>query len=156
MVKVRLVEVEGDPEEVMRVSQLFGAQTGHQGASAPVAERSEKLQEEGGPQNGRAVTPELVLRVLTRRELYGNVKKALRALLRAGPKGMTSEELAKAVGIDRGQLAGVFGAFGRRIANTRGWPAGADIIEHHRDEAGRRRYHLPPVVRAALEKFDLS
>lgn len=155
MVKVRLVEVEGDPEEVMRVSQLFGAHTGNPGAYAPATERPEELQGET-PQDGRAITPELVLRVLTRRELYTNVKKALKALLRAGPKGMTSEELAKAVGIDRGQLAGVFGAFGRRIANTKGWPAGADIIEHHRDEAGRRRYHLPPVVRAALEKFDLS
>src|SRR5580692_5745738 len=104
MVKVRLVEVEGDPEEVMRVSQLFGANTGNQGAHVPATERPEELQEEA-PQNGRAVTPELVLRVLTRRELYTNVKKALKALLRAGPKGMTSEELAKAVGIDRGQLA---------------------------------------------------
>jgi hypothetical protein len=75
--------------------------------------------------------------------------------LRANPKGMTSEELAKAVGIDRGQLAGVLGALGRRVANTSGWPAGAQFIEKIRDESGRRHYRLPAVVCAALEKFDL-
>jgi hypothetical protein len=155
MVKVRLVEVEGDPEEVMRVSKLFGASAEPQKEYAPVTERSERSQEEI-PHNGRAVTPELVLRVLTRRELHTNVKKALKALLRAGPKGLTSEELAKAVGIDRGQLAGVLGAFGRRIANTKGWPDSAKIIDRHRDETGRKRYQFSPVVRAALEKFDLS
>lgn len=154
MVKVRFVEVEGDPEEVMRVSRLFGGASEQVSAQVSAPERSETASGIVSA-NGASVSPDLVLRVLTRRELSDDIKKALKALMKAASKGMTSEEIAKAVGIDRGQLAGVFGAFGRRIANTKGWPTGAHIIEKYRDENGRRRYRLPAIVRTALEKFDL-
>lgn len=151
-VKVRIVEVEGDPEEVMRVSALFRGTSERVRGEEPSPNASEPAQNPAT--NGRPVTVDLVLRVLTRRELHANIKKALRALQRS-QKGMTSEEIAKAVGIDRGQLAGVFGAFGRRVANTKGWPAGAAIIDERRDDKGRRVYYLAPVVQNALEKGNL-
>lgn len=151
-VRVRFVEVEGEPEEVMRLSALFGGSSEKVRREEHVPNASEPT--ETSVANVRSVTPELVLRVLTRRELRANIKKALKALQRS-PKGMTSEELAKAVGIDRGQLAGVFGAFGRRVAHTKGWPADAAIISERRDENGRRVYHLAPVVLTALEKGNL-
>jgi predicted transcriptional regulator with HTH domain len=154
MVKVRFVEVEGDPEEVMRVSKLFGGSSEQVSGRAATSERSGATPVTTSA-NGASVTPDLVLRVLTRRELGPDPKKVFKALLKAGPKGMTSEEIARAVGIDRGQLAGLLGALGRRVANTEGWPTGARIIEKKRDENGSRRYHLPAVVRSALEKYDL-
>jgi hypothetical protein len=150
MVKVRFVEVEGSPDDVMRVSALFSgasAPTEHEDASASSSPRI-------ATSNG-VVSEDLVLRVFKRRELRPNIKKLLKALQQAGQKGLTSEEIAGKLALETAQLAGVFGAFGRRVANTRGWPAGADIIESSRDEKGRRRYHLPAVVRSALDKLTL-
>lgn len=151
MVKVRFIEVEGDPEEVIRVRHLFSEAPG----SLSDASKRVEATQDTGTSNGALVTSDLVLRVLTRRELHANVKKVLKTLMKAGVKGLTSAEIAKAVGIDRGQLAGVLGAFGRRIANTSGWPVGADIIEQRRDDEGRRHYFLSATVSAALEKLSL-
>lgn len=52
-------------------------------------------------------------------------------------------------------MAGVNGAFARRIENTDGWPSGVRIIDKYRDDIGVKRLRLPEVVRVALEKFDL-
>lgn len=155
MVRLRFIEAEGTPEELMQIRGLFENAPEQVSVKLNTPEHLEPQSVSIPAANGALVTTDLVLRVLTRRELHANVKKVLKALLRAGPKGMSSEEVAKAVSIDRGQLAGVFGAFGRRIANTKGWPVGADIIAYRRDENGRKRYYLPDVVRTALEKFDL-
>jgi len=152
MIKVRLVEVEGDPEEVLKVRQLFGAVSEY--VERPNGTSESREIPSVGLHNGGSISVDGVLRVLTRRALHSNIKKVLKVLLQA-PKGVRSEELAKAVGIDRAQLAGVLGAFGRRIANTPGWPVGAHLIEVRRDENDRKRYHLPSLVRSALEKMDL-
>ena len=150
MVKVRFVEVEGSPEEVMSVSRLFG------GSSGPTGSEVSPPQSPGlsVPVNG-VVSEDRVLKVLKRRELQPNIKKLLKALQQAGHKGMTSGEIADKLNLKTTQLAGVFGAFGRRVVTTPGWPAGVKILETSRDEKGRRRYHLPTVLRGALDKLTL-
>jgi hypothetical protein len=154
MVRLSFFDIEGTPEEVIRVSRELRPTSGQVNGQVAIPERSEAVPANASA-NGASVTTDLVLRVLTRRDLSDDIKKDLKALMKAGPKGLSSEELAKAVGIDRGQLAGVHGAFGRRIANTPGWPTGVRMIEKYRDENGQKRHRLLPVVRAALEKFDL-
>ncbi len=43
------------------------------------------------------------------------------------------------------------GAFGRRVANTPGWPRDAHLFDYKWDpDEGQWRYWLPEVVRAAL------
>ena len=101
MIKVRVVEVEGDPEEVLRVKALFGSASSEQ--PKPLG-RSDVAPGANGSAQGATITRDLVLRVLTRRDLDRGPRNLFKALLKAGPKGMTSEELADAMGIDRGQL----------------------------------------------------
>jgi len=153
MVKLSLLE--GTPEEVIRVwNAMKGGAV--DAKSATITDDATALTSAtAAPVNGAGITPDLILRVLTRRELSVPIRKELKVLIKAGDKGLTTTETAKAVGIDRGQLAGVNGAFGRRIENTDGWPSGVRIIERYRDDAGVRRLRLPEAVRAALEKFDL-
>ena len=88
-----------------------------------------------------------VLRVLNRRPLSTSMRKVLKTLIKAGPAGLTTTEISEAVGISRAELAGVFGAFGRRVANTPGWPEGVAFAEYARDEDddARWRYWLPQV-----------
>jgi hypothetical protein len=153
MVKVRFFEVEGEPDDVIKVSRAYAGS--EQIVTQTATSEHVAPSTLAGAVNGSVITPELVLRVLTRRELSDPIRKELKLLAKAGQKGLTTSELAKAIGIDRGQLAGVNGAFGRRIQNTDGWPSGIGIIEKYRDENHVKRLRVPDVVRAALEKFSL-
>jgi hypothetical protein len=90
--------------------------------------------------------------VLTRRHLSRSMKGVLKALLAAGPTGLTTTDIAKAIGITTAQLAGVFGAFGRRVASTPGWPQSVYFITYMRDEADRDwLLSLSDIVRQVLE-----
>lgn len=156
MLVVKYYEVQGEQaEEVARLLQLLrGSEQSR--SDLPASESGSISASNANSPDGTSITADLVLRVLARRPLEANAKKVLKTLQRSGQNGMTTEELAKAVGIDRGQLAGVCGAFGRRVANTKGWPSKAEFIAHRRDDKGRRRSYLPSVVHQALDKTPLS
>jgi hypothetical protein len=138
MMRIRTTEFEGTPDEFAKVAHLFpgtlvSAVAGPNPAESVEAETSE-------------ITSKLVLLVLTRRKLSSDIRKVLKALVQAGADGMTTGEIAAAMGINWQKLSGVMGAFGRRVASTSGWPAGVSFIERG---AGRR--WLPQIIRDVFE-----
>jgi hypothetical protein len=149
--KVRSTEFDGTPEEFAKVAHLLPGAI----ISVSAEHKPLELDRQGG--NGAAyssqVTPSLVLRVLSRRRLKSNIRNVLKVLWKAGSKGLTTTEIAKAAGISRESLAGVFGAFGRRVANTPGWPQGVSFAEYAQgdDDRAEWRYWLPEVVRDVLD-----
>lgn len=149
---MKVIIFEGTPEEFARAKpDLLGT---HPDAVV-VTERTE------GPVQSvdtstNTLNKQIVMRVLTRRPLSPNLRKVLKALLKADTNGLSTKEIAKTVGINRQELAGVFGAFGRRMANTPGWPDGVSIVgyaQEYNDDAGKEewRYWLQPAVREILE-----
>jgi hypothetical protein len=145
MMKVRTTEFDGTPEEFLRVAHLFGTQSpiGPQGPESAEVVPSSSTEAE--------ITPQMVERVLTRRPLSRDMKKVLKVLLAAGPAGLPTTEIAQAVGISNAELSGVFGAFGRRVANTPGWPRGVAFITRTRDDEHRNWRSLPDIARQVLE-----
>jgi hypothetical protein len=119
-------------------------------SSSPVVPEPEQNAADG-------LSEQLIVRVLTRRALSPHLRKVLKALLKAGPDGLTTREIAEAVGISRARLAGVFGAFGRRMAHTPGWPEDQSIVNYEReynDDTSKQewRYWLKSIVRDVLER----
>jgi Flp pilus assembly pilin Flp len=80
------------------------------------------------------------------------MRQVFKALLKS-PNGMTTVEFAKLLGITRAQLAGVFGAFGRRLSHTEGFPDDdSDAwLATNNWNGSERRYVLTPLGRAALQ-----
>jgi hypothetical protein len=60
-------------------------------------------------------------------------------------QGLTSKQLAKALGITTAQFAGVMGAFGRRLSHTKKWPDSFSLVEDIPDH-----YKLTPLARRVL------
>jgi hypothetical protein len=146
--KIRSLEFEGSPEEFSKVSHMFaGAAAASVGSSKVPAGQVEA--EADAPKG--EITTQIALRVLRRRPLSLSMRKVLKTLVSAPPGGLTTSEIAEAVGISRPELAGVFGAFGRRAANTEGWPVRVDFLEYSRDsDDARWRYWLPPAFYEVL------
>ena len=75
----------------------------------------------------------------------------------ANPEPVTYEDLGKAAGYSRQQLAGLLGAFGRRIAHTAGYDANARFWDIQEDaETGRLEYSLTDSVIQALDVVDFE
>ncbi len=74
-----------------------------------------------------------------------------RSLLKS-PKGLSTTTLAKELRITRAQLAGVLGAFGRRLSHTEGFPDDDERAWLAKREwrDGERRYVLTPLGRDVL------
>jgi hypothetical protein len=145
--KMRIIEFEGTPAEFELVKHHFAATPG---SAAPVtleppseAEASHKL--------SPAEQHEIVVKALIRIPLPTTMQKVFKALLKSS-NGVTTEEFAKLLNITRNQLAGVFGAFGRRLSHTEGFPEGDEEAWLATNEwNGRvRRYVLTELGRAAL------
>ena len=147
--KVRSTEFDGTSEEFIKVGHLFGISSLTNDTKL-ATDRQERVH---STDEGAEITPELVTLVLTRLYLSSNVRKVFKAMLRSGPRGLSTAEIAEAVGITPAQLSGVFGAFGRRVANTEGWPPEKSFVAFARDDEneGEWRYWLPQVVRDVLE-----
>jgi hypothetical protein len=147
--RIKTTEFEGTPEEFAKVAPMLSGQNNN------LEIRASPTHEPSGSGSGVSdeITPKLVLAVLNRRYLSSAMKGVLKTMLKSGPRGLTTTDIAKAIGHTRQELAGVFGAFGRRVANTRGWPEGVSFVEYARDEGddGEWRYWLPQVVRDVLE-----
>ncbi|MFC1976568.1 TIGR02391 family protein [Chloroflexota bacterium] len=100
------------------------------------------------------VTLDDVRLMLTRRYIRPGQLALYKALYKAGDEGLSSPELAEAVGRTRQQLAGSLGALGRRIQNTPGLDNGRGIgivFEITLDKNGDYHYQMRPILRQALE-----
>jgi hypothetical protein len=103
-------------------------------------------------------SPEVVERALTRIPLSKNQRAVLKAVVEASPGWISTVELAGATGLTRQELSGVWGALGRRVANTEGWPPNGQAIESDWDHDNSLwRYRalsaLCEIVKAGRVKF---
>lgn len=96
-----------------------------------------------------------VRRMLTRIPVPNGQILLYRALLEVGNTGITGGELAKQLNRTRSQLAGILGALGVRINNTKGLEnkGGLEtIITIQQLKGGEYLYKLKPVLKRALEE----
>ena len=112
---------------------------------------TEGIDDSGGK---RFATVDFARKALTRLPLSPAQRAVLKALYDAGAEYVTTTEVVRAVGYQSGhQLAGLMGALGRRLANTKGFDENATFFEIRRNEAAAAwEYHLPANVRKALEQ----
>jgi hypothetical protein len=156
VIRIKMIEVEGPPEEVEKVAHLFGA------SASPATEVSG-----GDPASDEKaveveVTPKMVLAVLKRRPLLSlSARKMLEVVSKVGPPGLTSAEIAQRMGISSREFAGVHSSFVRRIRNTLGWPKDRYFFDWDRraeEEGEEIRYWLSDPVAEVLKsgKFPLA
>lgn len=137
---MRVHVFDGTPDEFKQVAHLFVSS----GTSGPAKTELGPLQEAN--QEISSLNPTLIELALNRIPLSRKQSKVWRAIVGAYPDWITAEELAKITGIERPQLAGVWGALGRRLANTPGWPEDKWPLDEERDDDGMRRYRAHEVL----------
>lgn len=151
--QIHKITFEGTAEEFEAVRPLFAGSPISVSAVDRLREAHDPLSEDVSAADGdiSQLTEGVLREALTRRPLSQSQKNAIQAILAAGDEGIVSSDLAQAMELNRSQVAGVMGALGRRIANTRGWPQGAFLFDTWWDEAlGQWRYRHFPMVREAL------
>jgi hypothetical protein len=115
----------GTAEEYKQVAHLFGEPLSNSAVvpKAEIAAPSDSSQKTESVEEAE-ITLGLLERALTRIPLSAQQSAVLSAVVKASPGSINTKELAKATGMTRQQIAGVWGALGRRFANTQGWPRG--------------------------------
>jgi hypothetical protein len=96
-----------------------------------------------------------VHRMLTRIPIPEAQRLSYKALYEAADKGLTGNELLKAIQVRKQQLAGVLGALGLRISGAEGLEnrgAIKIIFDIGRTENGDYVYRTKPILRKALEQ----
>ena len=99
------------------------------------------------------VSSDVAFRALTRIKLGKETKAVLGTIHAGGEAWTTATALQKKIKYSPSQFAGLMGAFGRRLVNTRGYVLHSAFFEQEWD-ANRSCYiyRLPPSVRLAVEK----
>lgn len=139
---MRVHVFEGTPDEFKQVSHLFGSPTT---ASQPANPKG--LGQQEASQTTAPLSPELIELALNRIPLSRKQSRVWRAIADAFPEWLTAAELAERTGIERPGLAGVWGALGRRLANTPGWPVDKwPMDDEWDDENGMPRYRAHKVL----------
>lgn len=156
---VRVIVVEGSVEDVratMEVIRPLVSEPRNSSTEEFISEvESEAINDSG---EKRFVAVEFAREVLRRLPLSPAQRAVLKVLYDAGAEEyVTTTELVRVLRYESGhQLAGVMGAFGRRIANTKGFDKNAAFFEIRWSEtAAAWEYRLPATVRKALEKEGL-
>lgn len=156
---VKVIVIEGSVDDVratLEVIQPLVSEPGSLSIEESIAQVGSEVMDNSGGK--RFVTVEFARRALTRLPLSAAQRTVLRTLYDAGAgEYVTTTELVRTLGYRSGhQLAGVMGAFGRRIANTRGFDENATFFEWQLNEdAAAWEYRLPANVRKALEQEGL-
>ena len=161
---MKIAILDGTPEEIINVVRalhpdIVSLVPTVQGADpSPTPTTNESTTDE--PDNPEAprefLSTEFARRVLKRRPLSNAQLTALRTLEEAYPEWVTRDELCEATGYTAHQLAGLMGAFGRRMSHTEGYSEGAWIFDTKwRDSAGALDYRLPETVLEALRLENL-
>lgn len=155
---MKAILIEGTPEEIVHVINTMRPFA--KGEIVPVA-RPVRADTEPAPGDGGAekpVTVEFARLVLRRRPLSANVKTVLKALAEAEPEYLTTKKLQEAVGFQNGhQLAGLMGAFGRRMVGTAGYDEEAwFFVIRWNESASAWEYRLVETAIEALKKEGLA
>lgn len=144
--RIGSIEVEGTPEEILALMQsLPGGAMGSAATSAAVAL--------GGREY---VSEEVAFKALKRRPLSREQATLLSLLNKNYPAWTTALDLQKATKYKGSQLAGLLGAFGKRVGATEGYKAGTWFFDQEWNyEKDCNHYRLPEGVRRAVERVGL-
>lgn len=145
------IRVEGTAEEISDVLRVLpGAATVHTAAVELNDEvTGSTASSDTSKAESRFVTTRFARRALKRRKLSKPMKDMLRALYEAHPNWLSQESVRAASGYGPPQYAGLMGAFGRRLVNTKGYDPEAEFFETV-DDGETWNYRLPDSVREAL------
>lgn len=141
--KIGSIEVEGTPEEIAALLSRMPL------ASFPVAQDAVQ-----SPRSGRTfVSEEIAFRALKRRPLSKEQNAVLTKLKANHPAWTSAKDLQKATNYTRNQLAGLFGAFGKRVGATDGYIAGTWFFDTEWNyDQDCYQYRLPPAVFSAVQR----
>jgi hypothetical protein len=148
---VRLIIVEGTPEEILKVAHLFRGEP--VSAAAPPEPNTDATASAEPESVGPPPTPaQAIQAMLTRLPIPDSQRDVYRAL--AGGKVEYGTYLER-LGRTKEQLRGVHGALGNRINNTpeihqAGLPGNTDAVLVSHLERGKRFFSLTPHAREAL------
>ena len=142
--KIHGVEVEGDVEDIAAlILKLQGGGVTGAESIAPTP-------------NHKFVSSEVAFKALRRRSLSLEQEAVLRTLKRNHPSWTTAEELQRVTSYTPSQLAGLLGAFGKRVYSTPGYIQGQWFFDQERDyEAGANKYRLPDSVLTAVTRANI-
>ena len=146
---MKVTLIEGTPDEILSVMPHLKS-TGAVLTTTP----EEKPVSEVTPTNAEKtyIDTRVARKVLTRRELKPQQAAVLKLLYKAHPKMVLATEIQKAINYTPAQLAGLMGAFGRRMSHTEGYIGGDWFFITEWSKTGHCwEYGLPESVRQALE-----
>ena len=145
------IRVEGTAAEINDVLRaLPGAATVHTAAVELTDAGEQAIPSPETPEpESRFVTIRVARRVLTRLKLSTPMKNVLKALYEA-PDWLSIATLRDAAKYNPAQFAGLMGAFGRRLANTKGYVPDTVFFEYVWGDDEAWNYRLPDTVRRAL------
>lgn len=151
----------GTPEEFSKIyphlsRENFGARASMQ---TPPDSFDNGESHEGPSSPAVGIDPDLIVRVLKRKRIKKGQTALYKAFGHLGEGWISATKLASTMGIRKESLAGVLGALGRRINETRGVTKashqGITLFMEYTQEDGEYSYRLRPEVRAVLEQQGL-
>lgn len=140
--KIGSVEVEGTAGEIAELLQRINVDS--PGARSP---------EPPSTAGRHYVSEEVAFRALKRLSLSIPQGVVLAKLKANYPAWTLAKDLETATGYNRNQLAGLFGAFGKRLAGTDGYLRDTWLFDVEWNyDADCYQYRLPPTVLSAVER----
>lgn len=144
---VKLVVIDGTPEEVVAVAKGLEMGTVVPAGVAPAAPPSDMDAEDKV-----FVTIEVARKVLSRRPLSREQMAVLKTLAKRHPDWVPAADLHKVTGYTPAQFAGLMGAFGRRVTHTEGYVPGTWMFDAEWNyDIGAYDYRLPDSVLEAMK-----
>ena len=141
--KIGNIEVEGTPDEIATLLSRMPL------AAYPVTQDPAQT-----PRSGRTfVSEEVAFRALKRRPLSDQQGAVLTKLKASYPDWTSAKDLQKVTDYTRNQLAGLFGAFGKRVAATDGYVSDSWFFDTEWSyDKGCYQYRFPPAVYSAVQR----
>lgn len=150
---MRVYMFEGTAEEFASAAPVMGWQNTLQNGNGLVGSNGVIDESEA---NEEGLTVVQVKSVLKRRPLGEHVKTMFRMLYKNRGRHVSSDELKEVLKLDSNQFRGMMGAFGRRVAHTRGVPNGVKLFDEIWDhEQHQKTWSLPENVRTALKDLKI-
>ncbi len=148
----------GSPEELAEMFAILSRSVPNSQKVDPLKPNANaKVEVRSNEEPSDFVTSEFAKDVLTRLPLSKPMKSVIAKLTEANPAWVKTAELLKVSGYTTPQFAGLMGAFGRRMANTKNFEATAHFFDYRFDEGtGTWEYRLPPSVIDAVKECKLS
>ena len=144
---VRLVMIDGSPEEVVTVAKGLEKSDVAGTVQTPAAPPAEI-----DPDDKVFASTEVARRVFNRRPLSPEQKAVLKTLSDAYPEWVPAAKLHAATGYTPAQFAGLMGAFGRRFTHTEGFVSNSWLFDAEWNyERGAYDYKLPETVLEAVK-----